>query len=483
MPFYKSLNGILTTTHHTDIGILYLAAAFVFFFLGGIAAMLMRFQLSEPNNSVLTPANYAQLFTVHGSTMVFLWIMPAFAGFGNILVPKLVGAADMYWPKLNSLAFWMVPAAGALIWLGSPGIGWSGYAPLSVITPGPGVDLWILGLMILGVSSTIGSINFIATIFKLRAPSVTFRNMSLFVWTILVTSFLIIGANPVLAVALAFLIFDRNFGTAFFIANKGGDPILWQHLFWFFAHPEVYILILPGMGLISEILPRMAHKRIFGYGAIAGSSMLIGIFGFGVWVHHMFTSGLSITARVPFAFMTLAVGVPSGVKVFNWIATLIGGRIKLATPMLFALSFVATFFVGGATGVFQASIPVDYLLHESYWVVGHFHFIVFGASTQAIFSAIYFYFPMIAGKRLNERLGKIHFVLTNVGLYALFGSMMILGLQGMPRRVFSYPAELTGYNVLATVGAVLIGLGVILFVFNILNTWKNGERLQNDPWE
>jgi cytochrome c oxidase subunit 1 len=480
--FYSSLKGILTTTHHTDIGILYIATSFFFFLLGGVAALLIRTQLAEPANSVVTPAVYDSLFTTHGTNMIFLWVIPCYAGFANFLIPKLIGATDMYFPRLNALSYWLFPVAGALIWAGLPDAGWSGYAPLSVISPGYGIDLWLLGLVVIGTSSVLGAVNFIVTIYKLRAPSVMFRNMSLFVWMILVTSFLIVGATPVLSAALIMLLLDRNLGTGFFLPKLGGDPLMWQHLFWFFGHPEVYIMILPGMGFISEIIPVMSHKKIFGYGAVAGSGIMIGVFGFGVWAHHMFTSGLSIAARFPFEAMTLAVAVPSGIKVFNWIGTMMGGRINLKVPMKYAIGFIATFFIAGATGVFQAAIPVDYLLHDTYWVVGHLHLMLLGGSTQAIFAALYFYFPYMTGRMYSEKWGNIQFVLTQVGYYLLFFMMLLLGLEGMPRRWYTYPAIYALPNLMATIGGFMIGIGVIILVANFIVSWLRGPPVSGDPW-
>ncbi len=480
--FYESIWGILTTTHHTDIGILYICTSFFFFILGGVAALLIRTQLAEPGNAVVTPEIYDSLFTTHGTTMIFLWVIPCLVGFGNYLVPKLIGAKDMYFPRLNALSFWLVPVGGALIWAGLPDAGWSGYAPLSIISKGYGIDLWLLGLIVLGASSILGSINFIVTIFKLRAPGVMFRNMSLFVWMMLVNSFLMVGATPVLSAALVMLLFDRNLGTGFFLPALGGDPLMWQHLFWFFGHPEVYIMIIPAFGIISEIVPTFSHKPIFGYGMVAGSGIMIGVFGFGVWAHHMFTSGMSDIARFPFMAMTLAIAVPSGIKVFNWIGTMIGGRISLKLPMVYAIAFISTFFFAGATGVFQAAIPVDYLLHDTYWVVGHLHLMLLGASTQALFAGLYFYFPYMTGKMYNEKLGWIQFIFTEVGIYMLFTMMLLLGLEGMPRRWYTYPVQYATPNLLASVGGFLIGIGVLLLVINLISSWLHGPEVAGDPW-
>ncbi|HXY83047.1 MAG TPA: cbb3-type cytochrome c oxidase subunit I [Candidatus Saccharimonadales bacterium] len=482
-PFYSSLKGILSTTHHTDIGILYIATSFFFFLLGGVAGLLIRTQLAEPGNAVVTPEVYDSLFTTHGTTMIFLWVIPCLVGFGNYLVPKLIGAKDMYFPRLNALSYWLFPIGGALIWAGLPDAGWSGYAPLSVYSPGYGVDLWLLGLLVLGTSSILGAVNFVVTIYKLRGPGVMFRNMSLFVWMILVNSFLIIGATPVLSAALVMLLLDRNAGTGFFLPKFGGDPLMWQHMFWFFGHPEVYIMIIPAFGLISEIIPALSRKPIFGYGAVAGSGIMIGVFGFGVWAHHMFTSGLSIEARLPFMAMTMAIAVPSGIKVFNWIGTMIGGRISLKVPMKYSIAFISTFFFAGATGVFNASIPVDYLLHDTYWVVGHLHLMLLGASTQAIFAGLYFYFPYMTGKRYNEKWGNIQFVITEVGIYLLFSMMLILGLEGMPRRWYTYPVQYATPNLLASIGAYLIGIGVIIMIANLVYSWLYGPKVIGDPWK
>lgn len=477
------MRGILTTTHHTDIGILYIVTSVFFFLLGGTAALLIRTQLAQPGNAVVTPEVYDSLFTTHGTNMIFLWVIPCLTGLGNYLVPKLIGAKDMYFPRLNSLSYWLFVLGGALIWAGLPDAGWSGYAPLSIISPGYGIDLWILGLIVLGTSSLLGAINFILTIYKLRAPGVMFRNMSLFVWMVLVNSFLIIGATPVIAAALLMLLFDRNLGTGFFLPALGGDPLMWQHMFWFFGHPEVYIMIIPAFGLISEIIPAMSHKPIFGYGMIAGAGIMIGVFGFGVWVHHMFTTGLSITAKLPFMAMTMAIAVPSGIKVFNWIGTMIGGRINLKVPMKYAIAFISTFFFAGATGVFQAAIPVDYLFHDTYWVVGHIHLMLLGSSTQAIFAALYFYYPYMTGKMYNEKLGNIQFIIAEVGIYLLVSMMLLLGLQGMPRRWYTYPLQYATPNLLASIAGFLIGTAVLIMIVNFVFSWLYGREITGDPWQ
>jgi len=480
---YSSWRRILTSTHHTDIGHLYLVATLFFFFLGGIAALWMRTELTRPTG-LITSAAYNSLFTMHGTNMIFLWIIPAFAAFANYFLPKYIGANDMYYPKLNALSFWLLPVSAALMWLGMPNVGWTGYAPLSVFEPSIGIDMWILGLHVIGISSMIGAFNFIVTVVKLRKPGVTYSNMSLFVWSVMSTSFLVIAATPVLSMALALLLLDRNLGTSFFVPEAGGDPILWQHLFWFYSHPAVYIMILPGMGLVSVILANLARKEIYGYKSMAVAMAGIGIVGFGVWAHHMFTTGMSISARLPFMFMTMIVAVPSGIKVFNWLATLYGGSLKLNTPMWFSISFVASFIVAGVTGVFLASIPVDYALQDTYWVVSHLHFMLLASSTQAVFASIYYYYPYLVKRMYNESFGKLHLLLTNVGVYTMLLSMAGLGLSGMPRRVFDYYPEFLPLNIAATVGGFLIGIGSLLFLYNIINSWYNGEQITtNDPWD
>lgn len=482
-PLYKDLRRIFTTTHHTDIGILYLTAGFLNFILAGLVAGVMRATLTA-RTPPISPSLYASLFTVHGTAMIFLAIVPISVGFANYLLPKMVGAPDMYWPKLNAFSFWLVPPASLLIWLGMPAIGWTGYAPLSVIEPGIGVDMWILGLHLLSISSIAGGLNFLMTVFKLRAPDLPLSRVPLFVWSMIATSFLLVAAIPALSVGLTLLLFDRNLGTSFFVPKGGGDALLWQHVFWFFGHPEVYILVLPAMGLVSEMIPRFAKRPIYGFRAIAMSSLLITIKSFGVWVHHMFTTGLSIEARIPFMAITMAIAIPSGIKVFNWTATLYDARISFKAPMLFALGFVATFLVGGITGVFLPVIPVDYALQDSYFVLGHFHFVVFGI-ILALVGATYYYFPYMTGRRYSEPLALISFANIFLGSMLTFTSMLALGVQGMPRRYYQYASVLPGLvplHQLATVGYVFMAVGFILFFHNLVRSLRRGERAAEDPW-
>jgi len=476
---------IFTTNHH-DIGILYIATSFLFFILGGILALVIRAELAYPGPTVVDPATYNSLFTMHGTTMIFLVAIPMLSGFANLMVPPLVGAEDMAFPRLNALSYWFFVPAGVIFWLGSAEIGWTAYAPLSVFDPSPGVDLWIVGLQLVGLSSTLGAINFIVTIIRLRKPGITFRNLSLFVWSVLVTSGIIVLATPVLASGL-FLLFLERHSMAFFLAGNpafgySGDPLIWQHLFWFYSHPAVYIMILPVMGIISEVVPRFSHKPIFGYEAIALSSVAIGFLGFGVWAHHMFTTGLSVTERLPFMIVTLAIAVPSGIKVFNWIMTMWGGTIEFKAPMQFAIGFIALFVIGGITGVFQAPIPVDYALQDTYWVVAHLHYVLFGGTIMGVFAGFYYWYPRMTRRMYSERLAFWHFVLTMIGMNVVFFPMHFLGLDGMPRRVYDYVEEFWTLNWIATLGAVLLAIGQLIFLINVVKSYYWGHVSAPDPW-
>jgi cytochrome c oxidase subunit 1 len=483
-------NGIvrwLITTNHKDIGILYLVTTMGFFVLGGILALLMRLELATPVGTVVDPATYTELFSIHGSTMVFLVAIPLFGAFANYMMPILIGAKDMAFPRLNALSFWLIPPAGILIWLGAANVGWTAYAPLSIFEPGRGIDMWILGVMILGTSSILGSLNFVTTIFKHRKPGVTFGNLSLYVWTVLVTAWLILLATPVIASALTMLFLDRNLGTTFFAAD-GGGALLWQHLFWFYSHPAVYIMILPVMGIVSVIIPTLSSKPIFGYKAIAFSTVAIGFMGFGVWVHHMFTTGLDLTVRIPFMLVTMAIAIPSGIKIFNWIATMWGGSIDLKTPMLFAIGFVGMFTIGGLSGVFLAVIPLDYQLQDTYFVVGHLHYVLFGGTMMGIFAGIYFWFPRMSGRMYNETQGVWHFVLTLIGFNMTFFPMHFIGFLGGVRRVpdlldaAAHPLQLS-LNVTATVGAFILAIAMLLFFYNLIRSAMAGPPSKPEPWE
>jgi cytochrome c oxidase subunit I len=486
----------LTTTNHREIGILYIVTSFSFFTLAGVMALLMRTSLAYPGQAILDNGTYNRLFSTHGTLMIFLFIIPVLTGFSNYFVPLLIGAKDMAYPRINALGYWMIPPAGTLVLIGNAPVGWTGYTPLS-IQEGASVNFWLVGLIIIGTSSIVGAVNFLVTIFKLRAPGVSFRNLSLFVWSVLTTQFMVLMATPVLAAALTMVLADRLLHTCFFntlaaCTVPGGDPlgdsVLYQHLFWFYSHPAVYIMILPSMGMISEVIPVMSRKPIFGYKAIAYSTVAIGLMGFTVWVHHMFTTGIDIWVRFPFMIATVAIAVPSGVKVFNWLATMWGGKILLDTPMLFAIGFLSMFVIGGISGVFQASIPVDYQLQDTYFVVAHLHYVLFGGSVLGLFAGTYFWYPMMTGRRYDERLGRVHFWLTLVGLNLVFFTMHFLGLMGMPRRYADYTVLLPfqplllPLNQLATVGAFVLAFGQLPFFYNMIKSRWVGPVVTEDPW-
>ncbi|QSG14867.1 cytochrome c oxidase subunit I [Halapricum desulfuricans] len=487
----------LTTVDHKDIGILYGAYALVAFAVGGIMVILMRTELLWAGEDIMSASMYNSLLTSHGITMLFLFGTPIIAAFGNYFVPLLIGADDMAFPRINAIAFWLLPPGALLIWGGFfiPGIeaaqtSWTMYTPLSAEQPMIGADLMILGLHLTGVSATMGAINFIATIFTERDEEVTWANLDIFSWTMLTQSGLILFAFPLLGSALVMLLLDRNVGTTFF-ATEGGGAILWQHLFWFFGHPEVYILVLPPMGLISYIIPRFSGRKLFGFKFVVYSTLAIGVLSFGVWAHHMFSTGIDPRLQVSFMAVSLAIAIPSAVKTFNWITTMWNGKVRLTTPMLFSIGFVANFIIGGVTGVFLATIPVDYLLHDTYYVVGHFHYVIMGAIAFAVFAGIYYWFPIYTGKMYQKALGKWHFWLTMIGTNLTFFGMLILGYLGMPRRYATYNLVSVGpidlFTILhqsATVGAFILLAGQLIFVWNVVSSWLYGQRLTDgDPWD
>ena len=494
----------IMTTDHKKLGIMYIVTAFFFFLVGGVDALLIRTQLAQPDGKVLSPEVYNQIFTMHAVTMIFLFIMPMLTGLGNYIVPLMIGARDMAFPRLNAFGYWVVLFGGlfltsSFLFGAAPNAGWFAYAPLTelsgpgttscgnavICTPGPNMDFWALGILMLGISSIAGSINFVVTILKLRAPGMTINRMPLFTWMTLITAFLLLFSLPSVTMASILLLLDRHLGTHFYVAGWGGDPLLWQHLFWSFGHPEVYILILPAFGIISEVLPVFARKPIFGYTFIAWSGVAIGFLSFTVWAHHMFAVGLPLVAQAFFATSTTLIAIPTAVKIFNWIGTVYGGKISFKAPMLFALGFIAMFLIGGLNGAALAIVPFDYQVTDTYFVVAHLHYVLFGGSVFGIFAGIYYWFPKITGKLLNERLAQIHFWLMLIGLNVTFFPMHILGLLGMPRRIYTYPGNLgwNELNLIATVGAFTIGISVLVFVWNFIVTLRGGQAASTDPWD
>jgi cytochrome c oxidase subunit 1 len=480
------------TVDHKRIGVLYGVSAFLFFMIGGLEALLIRSQLAVANNNLLTPEQYNELFTMHGTTMVFLAIMPLSIAFFNYIVPLQIGARDVAFPRLNAFSFWVFLFGGlflnaSFLFGGAPNAGWFGYANLTErpFNPGHGIDFWVLGLLILGVSSMAGAFNFLVTIVNMRAPGMSFMRMPLFTWMTLVTVFLLIFAFPILTVGLVALMFDRFFATNFFNVAAGADPILWQHFFWLFGHPEVYILILPAMGIISDVLPVFSRKPLFGYSVVAYSGVAIGFMAFGVWAHHMFSAGLGPIADSVFSLTTMLIAVPTGVKIFNWIGTLYGGSIRVTTSLLFALGFIFLFIIGGLTGVMLASPPADWIMNDTYFVVAHIHYVLFGGAIFGLFSGTYYWFPKFTGRMLDEKFGKIHFWLMMLGMNVTFFIQHNLGIDGMPRRIYTYPSGV-GWdtnNLISSIGAFMIAASMLVFVYNVASSLRYGAKAGNDPWD
>ncbi|TME86761.1 MAG: cytochrome c oxidase subunit I [Chloroflexi bacterium] len=492
-PRYTGILEWVTTTDHKKIGVLYLFTTFFFFLSGGLLALAMRTQLATPDGHILTAQQYNAAFTMHGTTMVFLFVVPVWTGFANYIIPLQLGARDMAFPRLNALSYWLLVSGGMLLYssflVGPPAAGWTSYVPLSTkpFSPQVGQDLWIIGLTVLGFSSIFGALNMIVTIFSLRAPGMTFHRITLFAWSVLVTSFLLVLAMPFLTVAGVLLLFDRLAGTNFFSVGEGADPLLWQYLFWFFGHPEVYIMILPGFGVISEVLPVFSRKPIFGYKMIAYASVAIGFLSFGVFVHHMFVAGIDPVLQVFFMSSTMLIAVPTGVKVFSWVGTLWGGSLRFKTSMLFALGFLAVFTIGGISGVFLASVPVDIQLSDTYYVVAHIHYVLVGGALFSFFAAAYYWIPKMSGRLMSEKLGTIQFLIFFLGFNLAFYPMHQLGIEGMPRRTYHYvqSPEWGLLNLIATIGVYLIALSVTIFIFNFISSivMKGGKVADDDPWE
>ena len=482
----------LTTVDHKRIGILYGVTALIFLLLGGIEALLIRLQLAAPNLDLIGAETYNQLFTMHATTMIFLAIMPISVAFFNYLIPLMIGARDVAFPRLNAFGYFTFVAGGILLnssWLlgGAPNAGWFGYANLTSrqFNPGMGIDFWILGLQLLGISSTTGALNFLVTIINMRAPGMTMMRLPVFVWMTLITAVLILLAFPVITVALLLLLLDRLVGTNFFEVASGGMPILWQHLFWIFGHPEVYIIILPAMGIVSEILPTFSRKPLFGYPLMVLSGAAIGFMGFTVWSHHMFTTGLGPVANAAFAITTMAIAVPTGIKIFNWIGTLWGGRIRLQTPMLYALGFVATFMIGGFSGIMHSAAAADAQQHDSYFVVAHLHYVLIGGALYGLLAGMTYWFPKITGRLISETWGKRVFWLFSLGVNMTFFPMHFLGLNGMPRRIYTYGPEMgwQGWNLMATIGAFVLALALAMFALLMILALRQGRRAGSDPWD
>ena len=482
----------LATVDHKRIGILYILTSLFFFVVGGVMALLMRSQLARPNEHIFTRDTYDQLFTMHGTTMIFLVVVPVFAGLGNFLVPLMIGARDMAFPRLNAMSYWFYLLGGIVLmasWFGGHGAaraGWYSYPPLSEngFSPGIGQDLWILGIHLTSISSVAGAINFVVTIQNMRAPGMTWMRLPLFVWTIYTYAILIILALTVLSAALTLLLLDRNAGTHFFLPEGGGSAVLYQHMFWFFGHPEVYIMVLPAFGILSEVIPVFSRKPIFGYKAIVYSTVAIAFYSMLVWAHHMFSVGMPNGLNIFFMLSSMTIAVPTGIKIFNWIATTWRGNVILDSAMLFALGAVGVFTIGGLSGIFLAAFPFDWQVTDTYFVVAHMHYVLFGGSAFALFAGFYYWWPKIFGRILDEGLGKLQFWLFFVGINLTFFPQHFLGLLGMPRRVWTWDGDgwWQTWNLMSTIGAFTMGLGTLVFLVNGFRTARAGRRAGHDPW-
>jgi len=489
---YTGLWGWITTVDHKRIGVLYGVTAFIMFLIAGLEAGAIRAQLAQPDSTLIGPETFNRLFTMHATAMVFMVIMPLSASFFNFVVPLAIGARDVAFPRLNAFSYWVF-LFGTLLMHASflvgqvPDAGWFSYANLTSTTysPNDGLDFWALGLLVLGVSSVAAALNFMVTIINMRCPGMTMMRMPVFIWMTLITSILLVLAFPVITVGLVELVLDRNFGTHFFDTSGGGDPILWQHLFWVFGHPEVYILILPPMGVVSEILPTFSRKPLFGYPVVIFSGIVIGFMSWAVWSHHMFTTGMGPTALTVFTITTMLIAVPTGVKIFNWIGTMWGGSIEFKTPMLFAIGFISLFIIGGLSGVSHAVAPSDFQQQDTYYIVAHIHYVLFGGSIFGILAGMYYWFPKLTGRMMGEGLGKWNFWLTFIGMNLTFFPMHYVGLNGMPRRIYTYSEDF-GWgllNSLSSLGYVVLFIGMLLLVINIIKSLRNGRVAGHDPWD
>ena len=495
----SKLHEWIVTVDHKRLGIMYIATSLFFFAVAGVLAALMRAQLAFPNGKVLPPEVFNRLFTVHGTTMVFLVGMPFFAGLANYLVPLMIGARDMAFPRLNAFGYWMFLFGGILLYFSyvageglaghgtAPDVGWFAYAPLTerAFSRGTSTDYWILSIVISGIGSTASAINVIATIMSMRCKGMTLARMPLFVWLMLVVSAMVVMALPPLTAAQMMLLLDRYLGAHFFDTQAGGSALLWQHFFWLFGHPEVYILMLPGFACASEIIPVFSRKPIFGRAAMIGATVAIGLLAVGVWAHHMFAVGLSSSSNIFFVASTMLVGVPTGIKIFNWLGTMYGGKLRFDTPMLFCVAFLFQFLIAGLTGVMMAAAPFDWQLTDSYFVVAHFHYVLLGGLLFTLFGAIYYWFPKATGSMLNETLGKWHFWLLVVGFHMTFDTLHFAGILGMPRRIYTYAAGRgwEGLNLLASIGVIFQAVAVACLIWNIIRSLRQGAPAGNDPWD
>ena len=488
----KGLLSWLTTVDHKRIGIMYFWTALFFLFIGGVEALIIRLQLARPNQTLVHPETFNQLFTMHGTTMIFLAVMPLIAAFNNYLLPLMIGARDVAFPRLNAFSYWIFLLGGIFLnipWFfgQAPNAAWTGYVPLTLnqYSPGLNADYWLAGLQLVGLGTLISGFNFIVTIFNMRAPGMTLLRMPVFAWTTLIMSFLVIMAFPSITIALFFIMFDRMFGTHFFTIAAGADITLWQHLFWVFGHPEVYLLILTAMGIISEVVPTFSRKPLFGYSVMVFSTVAIGFLGFSVWSHHMFTIGMGAVANTAFALTTMTIAIPTGIKMFNWIGTLWGGSIRFKTPMLYALGFLSMFVIGGLSGVMHSAAPANMQQHDTYFVIAHFHYELIGGSLFGLLAGMHYWFPKVTGRLMNERLGVASCIFSLIGFNMTFFPHHFLGLMGMPRRIYTYDAAMgwNTLNMLSTVGAFVLAFGFTLVLVNLLVSIKKGKEAGPDPWD
>jgi len=486
----KGLMRWVLTTNHKDIGTLYLWFSFAMFLLGGFFAMVIRAELFQPGLQIVQPEFFNQMTTMHGLVMVFGAIMPAFVGLANWMIPLMIGAPDMALPRMNNLSFWILPFAFAMLastlfWEGgAPNFGWTFYAPLSTTYAPPSVTFFIFAVHIMGASSIMGSINIVATVMNMRAPGMTYMKMPLFVWTWFITAFLLIAVMPVLAGAVTMMLFDIHFGTSFFNAAGGGDPVLFQHIFWFFGHPEVYIIILPGFGVVSQIIPTFSRKPLFGYSSMVYATASIAFLSFIVWAHHMYTVGMPIAGELFFMYATMLIAVPTGVKVFNWITTMFKGAITFETPMLFSIGFVFLFTIGGFTGLMLSIAPADFQYHDSYFVVAHFHYTMVAGAIFSMTAAVYYWLPKWCGNMYSEPMGKFHFWISFIGFNLTFMPQHFIGLAGMPRRIPDYNLQFADFNMMSSIGAFIYGASQLLFLFNVISAIVAGKPAKEDKvWD